>query len=74
MLIIRLALPRVAKPKKLSTTKTPKTLAGNVAAAEVITLRVIRLPAFDKNRGIDEQKAHVFDAPCRYDIIFGMDF
>ena len=73
-LIKRSALPRGTKPKKLSKTKTLTTLAGNVAAAEVITLRDIRLPEFDKNRRIEEQKALVFDAPCRYDIIFGTDF
>jgi len=73
-LIKRSALPRGTKPKKLSTTKTLTTLAGNVAAAEIVTLRDIRLPEFDKNRRIEEQKALVFDAPCRYDIIFGTDF
>jgi len=32
------------------------------------------LPEFDKNRQIEEQKAVVFDAPCRYDIIFDTDY
>ena len=32
------------------------------------------MPEFDKNRQIEEQQALVFDAPCRYDIIFGTDF
>ena len=73
-LIKRSALPRGTKPKKLSTTKTLTTLAGNVAAAEIVTLRDIRLPEFDKNRRIEEQKDLVFDAPCRYDIILGTDF
>ena len=74
-LIKHSALPRgTTKQKKLNTTKTLKTLAGNVAATEVVTLRDIILPEFDKNGRVDEQKALVFDSPCRYDIIFGTDF
>jgi len=67
-------LPRGTKPKKLSTAKTLEMLAGNIAAAGAITIRDITLPEFDTNRRIEEQKALVFDAPCRYDIIFGTDF
>ena len=40
----------------------------------MVTLRDIRLPEFNKNRRISEQEALVFDAKCRYDIIFGTDF
>ena len=29
---------------------------------------------FNKSRRIEEQKALLFDAPCRYDIIFGTEF
>ena len=50
MLIKCSAMPRGDKPKKLSITKTSKTLADNVAAAEVVILRDMRLPEFDKNR------------------------
>ena len=51
-----------------------KTLAGTLAATDTVTLRDIRLPEFDKNRRIEQQKALVFDTHCRYDIIFGTDF
>jgi hypothetical protein len=38
-------------------------------------LRDIRLPEFDKNRRIDQQKCLVFDNDnCNYDIILGTDF
>ena len=40
----------------------------------MVTLRDLRLPEFDKNRRIEEQKALVFDTECRYDIILGTDF
>jgi hypothetical protein len=37
-------------------------------------MRKIRLPKFDKNRVVEEQKALVFDGQCKYDVIFGADF
>jgi len=67
-------LPRGAKPSKLNTSNVIKTLAGTFAAADTIPLRDIRLPEFDKNRRIEEQKALVFDTTCCYTIIFGTDF
>jgi len=57
--------------EKLSTSTILNMLAGNVAAAEGVAHRDIRLPEFDKNRRKDEQKALVFDNSCRFDIIFG---
>ena len=44
-------------------------------AQQVITLHDIRLPEFDKNRRIAQQKALVFDNDnCRYDMILGTNF
>jgi hypothetical protein len=44
-------------------------------AQQVITLHDIRLPEFDKNRQIAQQKALVFDNDnCRYDMILGTNF
>ena len=40
----------------------------------MVTIKGIRLPEFDRNRRIEEQKALVFDTECRYDIILGTDF
>ena len=38
-------------------------------------MRDIRLPEFDKNRRIDQQKCLVFDNDnCNYDIILGTNF
>ena len=68
------ALPCTAKPKQLGTARNLLTLAGKLTAADVITLRDIRLPEFDKNRQIDEHKALVFYTKSRYDIILGTDF
>ena len=51
-----------------------KTLVGTFTIADTVTLNDIRLPEFDKNRRIEEQKALVFDTTCCYDIILGTDF
>ena len=51
------------------------TLAGKLISQEVVVLRDMRLPEFDKNKRIDQQKCLVFDNDnCNYDIILGTDF
>jgi hypothetical protein len=40
----------------------------------MVVMRKVRLPEFDKNCVVEEQKAVVFDGQCKYDIIFGADF
>ncbi len=37
-------------------------------------MRKIRLPKFNKNHVVEEQKALVFDGLCNYNVIFGVDF
>ncbi len=37
-------------------------------------MRKIRLPKFDKNHVVEEQKALVFDGQCKYNVTFGTDF
>jgi hypothetical protein len=38
-------------------------------------MRNLRLPEFDKNRNVDQQKALVFQSEaCKYDVILGADF
>ena len=74
-LIKRSSLPNGVVLKDLSTGKMIKTLSGQVMAQQVVTLRDIRLPEFDKNRRIEQQKALVFDNDnCRYDMILGTNF
>ncbi len=52
-----------------------ETLAGSYTSSEMGVLRNLRLPEFDKNRNVDQQKALIFDADsCRYDVILGADF
>jgi hypothetical protein len=61
--------------KDLSTGKNIKTLLGHIMAQQVVTLRDIRLPEFDKNRRILQQKALVFNNDtCQYDVILGTNF
>ena len=50
------------------------TLAGVYAPLGRVTMKNMRLPAFDKNRIISEHEFHVFDANCQYDVILGGDF
>ena len=73
-MIHKRALPRGTVPKPLANEKKLTTLAGKLTTREMVTLRDFRLPEFDKNRSVEEQKALVFDSPCRYDLILGSDF
>ena len=50
------------------------TLAGTYAPLGSVSIKGMRLPAFDKNRIIGEQNVIVFDKPCNYDIILGWAF
>ena len=74
-LIKRACLPKNCQMKTLEARKRVSTLAGKLQAQEVVTMRDIRLPEFDKNRRIDQQKCLVFDNDnCNYDIILGTNF
>ena len=74
-LIKRSALPKGIVPRELKTPKRFKTLAGKLLTHSVVTLRDLRLPEFDKNRRVDQQRALIFDSDsCKYDIIFGTNF
>ena len=74
-LIKRSALPQGIIPKELNTPKKFTKLAGKLLAHSVVTLRDIRLPEFDKNRHVDQQRALIFDNDkCKYDVIFGTNF
>jgi hypothetical protein len=51
------------------------TLAGTYTSTEKIIMHNLRLPEFDKNRIVDQQKALVFHSEiCKYDVIMGADF
>ncbi len=51
------------------------TLAGISTSTEVVIMRNLRLPEFDKSRNVDQQKALVFQSEtCKYDVILGADF
>ena len=74
-LIKRSALPTGIIPRELAQTKHFNTLAGKLSTSQMVTLRDVRLPEFDKNRRISQQRALIFDNDnCKYDIIFGTDF
>ena len=46
---------------KLGNTQKVSTLAGTTKTNEMMKLRNLKVPDFDKNRRIDEQKALIFD-------------
>ncbi len=74
-MIKRSALPNGVITKLLGDTKLVRTLAGRLKMQEVIMMWDIRLPEFDKNRRINQQKVLVFDNDnIKYDIILGTNF
>ncbi len=74
-MIKRLALPKGVITKLLGDTKLVRTLTGHLKMQEGITMRDLRLPEFDKNSRINQQKVLVFDNDnVKYDIILGTIF
>jgi hypothetical protein len=58
-LIKRSCLPRNCQTKTISKSRKVSTLAGKLSSQEVVVLTDLRLPEFDKNRRIDQQKCLV---------------
>jgi hypothetical protein len=74
-MIKRSALPKGVITKLLGDSKLVRTLAGHLKTYEVVTMHDIRLPEFDKNRRINQQKVLVFDNnKVKYNIILGTKF
>ncbi len=74
-MIKRSAIPVGAVTKDIGKSKSIRTLAGQLNTQDVITVRDIWLPEFDKNRQINQQKVLVFDNDnVKYDIILGTNF
>ena len=65
-------MPKGIITKVIGDTKLVRTLAGHLKTQEVVTMRDLRLPEFNKNRCINQQKVLVFDNNnVKYDIILG---
>ena len=74
-MINRKCLPRNCKPCEITSSRQINTLAGTYTSTEVVIMRNLRIPEFDKNRNVDQQKALVFQSEtCKYDVILGADF
>ncbi len=74
-MIKRSALPKGIITKLLGDTKLARTLAGHLKTQEVFMMPDIRLPEFDKNKCINQQKILVFDNDnIKYGIILGTNF
>ena len=59
---------------KIQEAKKVNTISGAGDCNELVILRDIRLPEFDKSQRVNQQKAMVFDCHTRYDVILGTDF
>ncbi len=74
-MIKRSALSKGVITKLLGDTKLVRTLAVCLKMQEVVTMQDIRVPEFDKNRCINQQKVLVFDNDnVKYNIILGTNF
>jgi hypothetical protein len=74
-MIKRSALPKGFITKLLGDIKLVRTLTGSLKTQEVVMMRDLRLPEFDKNRRINQQKVLVFDNDnVKYNIILGTNF
>jgi hypothetical protein len=74
-MIKRSPLPKGIITKLLGDTKLVRTLAGRLKMQEVVTMQDIRLPEFNKNRRINQQKVLVFDNNnIKYNIILGTNY
>jgi hypothetical protein len=74
-MIKRSALPKGIITKLRGDTKLVRTLAGCLKTQEVVTMQDIRLPEFDKNMCINQQKVLVFgNNNIKYNIILGTNF
>jgi hypothetical protein len=60
-MIKRSALPKGVITKLLGDTKLVRTLADHLKMHKVVTMQDLRLPEFDKNKRINQQKVLVFD-------------
>ncbi len=60
---------------KISSSRKASTLVGTYTSTEIVIMRNLRLPEFDKNRNVDQQKALVFQSEnCKYNVILGADW
>jgi hypothetical protein len=74
-LINKRCLPRHCKPHEISSSRQVNALAGTYTFTEIVIMHNLRLPEFDKNRNVDQQKAFVFQSEtCKYYVILGADF
>jgi hypothetical protein len=74
-MIKRSALPKGIITKLLGDIKLLRTLAGHPKMQKVVTMHDLRLPKFDINRHINQQKVLVFDSDnVKYNIILSTNF
>ncbi len=68
-LINKKCLPKKCKPCQIFQSRMVNTLAGSYQSSAMVVMRSLRLPEFDKNRNIEQQKALTFESTtCRYTV------
>jgi hypothetical protein len=48
------------KQQKIASSREVNTLAGTYTSTEIVIMCNLRLPEFDKNRNVNQQKAHLY--------------
>jgi hypothetical protein len=73
-LVNKKCLLRHCKPCKISSSRKVSTLAGTHTSVEIVIMHNLRLPEFNKNRNVDQEKALIFQSEtCKYDVILGAE-
>jgi hypothetical protein len=73
-LINKRCLPRNCKPQEIASSRKVNTLAGSYTSTELVIMCNLRLPEYNKNRNVNQQKALVFQSEtCKCNVIPGAD-
>jgi len=74
MMINRRVLPKGVNTMGLKSKTRMNILAGTYESGGEVYMKGLHLPEIDKSRSVEGLHALVFDADCRYDVVFGNDF
>jgi len=74
-LINKRCLPKKCQLCQIYQSRMVNTLAGTYQSSAMVVMHNLRLPEFDKNRNVEQQKALIFESEtCKYDVILGADY
>jgi len=61
-LINKRCLPKKCQPCQISQSRIVNTLAGTYQSSAMVVMHNLRLPEFDKNRNVEQQKGLIFES------------